>query len=358
MAKGRPNGGNRLASTKINTKKSTKVNAEVQRKKIYTEAELDENRIFYCTCCGKGYKTRQNNFMKSNSILYEANDGYIQVCKTCTAKYYKTLVEFFCGNEEKALERCCQLFDFYYNEQAVAATSSSPNIPRIHQYPARMNMVHVKSIGTDYLQTIADRAEESKKITEVETVAAQPTETTSGFVVTPEIIKKWSKGMTPDEYEFLENQYDDWYKKVEITTKTQEELIITICLAQLNVRRSQATGNKVAEAMKTFTDLLSTMNLTPRQAKEGGFSSQTQMSLGELIKKIETEEPIGEPIDEFKDPDRIREYVDVWFNGHAAKALHIKNDNQEKYERELAKYTVDVPEHDAFVENINELLDQ
>ena len=109
--------------------------------------------------------------------------------------------------------------------------------------------------------------------------------------------------------------------------------------------------------MKSLTDLMANCNLTPRQASETANSSSTQLCLGQLIKRIEDEEPIAEASPEFKDPDGIRKYIGTFFFGHLAKALHIKNDNQAEYDAEIAKYTVVPPEIDDDVEAVSDIFD-
>ena len=212
--------------------------------------------------------------------------------------------------------------------------------------------------GETFLDTVRDEFEASKIVrtlddSQIDMGDEEP------FVVTKDMVRRWSTGMEPREYEFLEGEYADWCNKVEVKSKSQEELIKAICLAQLNVRRAQSLGNSkmVTDSMKSLTDLMANCNLTPRQASETANSSSTQMCLGQLIKRIEDEEPIPEPSEEFKDPDGIRKYISTFFFGHLAKALHIKNDYQRAYDEEMAKYTVELPKDGDGIDDIEGLFD-
>jgi len=347
-------GGKEKERERIAVKKRTKKPG----KTLLSDAELDANRPFYCTCCGSKYTQKASNFFKSYSPLFASNDGYLPVCKECVEKYYENLVSFFNGNEERAIERLCQLFDWYYRPDA-SEVSIGMKSTRVESYLATIVLKQYKSRGTDFLQTIRDVTENGPMITG--TLQQAPNEKNgddefaSDYLPTMEVVKRWGKGMHAEDYEYLEEQYADWLDKVKIETKSQDELIKAICIAQLNVRNAQRQGGKVAEAMKALTDLMANCNLTPRQASDSASANINQSSLGQLIKRIEDEEPIPEPTDEFKDPDRIRHYITTFFYGHLARALHIKNDYQKAYDEEMAKYTVVPPENDDGVEAISDM---
>lgn len=342
MPRGRPKGGSKLAAAKLNLNEKTQINSKLKISRVATDADID-TRKYYCTCCGKGYTTPKGNFYKSNSQLYASNDGYVQVCKNCCEKYYEQLVEFYCGNEEKALDRICQLFDFYYNDQAVVATGTGvyKGVPRVSLYSSRMNMIQVKNLGTDYLQTIRDRLEDENKILEIDDVPDEADEESEEFVVTKSMIRTWGRGYTPEEYEYLEEQYADWIAKNVCNTKSQEEIYKNIVMAQLNIRRAQRNGGKVADAQKALQDLMSSAAILPRQTAENVLAD-TQ-TFGTLLEKYEKTRPLPEPAEEWKDVDGIRKYMNTWFRGGLSKALHIKNENAALYDeavKEMEKYTV------------------
>lgn len=323
---------------------------------------LPENvKIFRCCMCGNEYTKQAGNFMSGGkSPLWKGNGGYLPFCKSCCESMMDNMLSFYGGNEEHALRHMCRLFDWYYDESASAMTLAQVHYgsSRLALYPSKMCTRQVMSHGETYLDTIRDDFEASKIVrTHDDAQIDLGDGDEEKFVVTRDMIRRWSVGMEPREYEFLESEYADWCNKVEVKSKSQEELIKAICLAQLNVRRAQSAGNSkmVTDSMKALTDLMANCNLTPRQASEVANSSSTQMCLGQLIKRIEDEEPIAEPSDEFKDPDGIKKYISTFFFGHLAKALHVKNDNQQAYDEEMAKYTVELPKEDDGVDNIEEL---
>ena len=96
------------------------LNADAKIGKI--EAVSDGREEYICQTCGKSYKRRRGNFSPSKSPIYAGTDGYLNTCKNCVDNLFTQYTEFFGGNEERAIERICQLFDFYFNESALAAS--------------------------------------------------------------------------------------------------------------------------------------------------------------------------------------------------------------------------------------------
>lgn len=351
-----------LPKVKEENARTIKVNPEHTPLSIRYKPLPSDTKRYRCCMCGNEWTTQKGNFMNGGkSPLWKANGGYLPFCKSCCEALMQSLTSFYGGNEEHALRHLCQVFDWYYDEAASAMTLAQVHYgsSRLTLYPSKMCTRQVVARGETYLDTVRDDFEKMQIVRHGDLEQHTGTDEEQQFEVTKDMIRRWSGGMRPDEYEFLENEYEDWNNKTEVKSKSQEELIKNICLAQLNVRRAQAAGNSkaVTDSMKALTDLMANCNLTPRQASEIANSSSTQMCLGQLIKRIEDETPITEPSEDFKDPDGIKDYLNTYFYGHLAKALHIKNDNQKKYDEEMAKYTVVPPDYDDGVESIEELFD-
>lgn len=359
-------------SSKLNIPNGIKIGKKINPK---DSVELSyDDAPGTCTCCGQTYNHKKTNFYKSNSPLFKGVGGYVFICKRCTLAYYNKSVDFFQGVEEKALDRIAQLFDLYCTKEILNSTFNKTNntkgsTSKVATFIGKIAFNQYVASGHEYLDTLKDRQENERRIHNIEDVKdedpeswimgiTKPDDEKERFQITKDIVRKWGTGMREDEYDYLEEEYKDWCNKVDVKSKAQEELIKNICLSQLNIRRAQASNNakSVQEAQKNFTDLLQNCNLTPRQVNEVANVSQAQLSLGNLIKKIENEEPIGEPEDEFCDPDQIRRYVSAFMFGHLAKALKIKNDNQKLYDEEMEKYTVKLPEADSELDDINDLL--
>lgn len=344
--KGCPQGGSMLEQVKLLHNAPIKINEDFLMPKIRIQ-ESNSAREYVCTCCGKSYTRQDGNFYKSsNSILWQANSGYIPICKTCAEAIYNALIDFYSGNEEHALHHWCGIFDYPYDLAASAMTAGyvQPGRSRLSLYPSKLNTKQVMSRGKTYLDTVRYEAGESNRIKTVNDIVA----TKKGgdrFVVTKEITKKWGLGLTPEDYEWLEEQEEDWRSRTECKTKAQEELIRTICLSQLNIRQAQQGNGKVVEAMRSFQDLLASCNLQPRQNTNDDIVDQN--TFGTLIKQFEQERPLPTPDPEWEDVDGIKHYIDTWFLGHLCNNLHITNDCEEEYRKEMEKYTVKPPSYDG-----------
>lgn len=359
--RGRPSGGNKIESAKSTALKDIKIDKNVSMKRSDVAAE--EKNIYKCTCCGTQYSVQRGNFPVTNSLLYAANNGYLTTCRNCAEKYYYQLIGYYSGNEEHAIEHCCRLFDWYYNPEITAMIKSVPQEKnKISLYSTKMNLTNMRAKGTTYLDTVKD--EYNNKISTTDDMSTTHNailEGEGGEV--PEYLEKdvimfFGYGYTAEEYEYLYNQYGDWASRYECSTKAQEELFKNLSVAQLMIQKAQRSGgNKEStEAMKVFQELLGSANLKPSQSNDSALADQN--TFGTLIKKWENTNPISEPDDEWKDVDGIHEYINTYFLGHLCNLVHVKNDHEEAYRREMEKYTVKPPEYEEDEAGETSLLDK
>lgn len=335
----RGNVGSTKKTAKSRTSK-TKINKNVDIGRIMAEEERTD---FYCTCCGKKYTKQKGNFPFSNSPLFAGNDGYTTICKSCVDKYFYNLVDFYSGNEEKAVDRICQIFDYYYADDILAACRKiSSDRSRIGAYPSKAQLPQYKSRGTTYLDTIRDRA--STDINDAEDLLNAKDELAE-LKVKKKTINMFGLGYTTEQYRFLQSEFEDWISRCECNTKAQEQLFVQLCIAQLNVQIAQQNGGKVKEAMDAFQSLLGSANLKPVQRNDNALAD-TQ-TFGTLIKKFEDEKPIPEPDPEWKDVDGIVKYITVYFLGHLCKMIGIKNNYARMYDEEMSKYRVEKPQYEG-----------
>ena len=329
----------KLDQARTSSSSDVMVNTKAILKKIEPENMKGE---YQCSCCGKVYSYQKDNFPVSNSVLYASNNGYLTICKNCLDNYYQQLVEFYSGNEEHAIEHCCRQFDWYYSNEAVAMTKNiSKGRSRILMYPSKMNMIQIKKKGTTYLDTLKEKGNE--KIMSHDDVLQVDFDESQSDEEMHDAIEFFGFGYLPGDYQFLWQQYQDWVSRYECQTKAQEELFKNLCITQLAIQKAQRSGNVKGanDAMKTFQDLLGTANLKPSQNNDSSLADQN--TFGTLIKKWETERPISEPAPEWEDVDGMKELIDTYFLGHLSKLVHLKNDNADKYEAEIAKYSVQPP---------------
>jgi hypothetical protein len=146
----------------------------------------------------------------------------------------------------------------------------------------------------------------------------------------------------------LQEQYDDWTTRHECKTKAQEEVFKRICFKQLEILKATRNGENTKDLDYTYQQLLDTANLKPKQTNMDALAEDR--TFGQLIRIWENEKPIPEPDEEFRDVDGIGRYISVFFLGHLAKMVGIKNKFSRMYEEEMGKYTVTKPEYEEDTE--------
>lgn len=152
-------------------------------------------------------------------------------------------------------------------------------------------------------------------------------------------------GKFPDEdLLFLEEQYEDWVSRYECNTKSTEEIFKRICFNQLENYKARLRGDSVKENDKSFQDLLTTQNISPRQNSSDPLSDA--QTFGTLIKKYEETRPLPDIDPALKDQDKIGLYIDTFYRGHMAKMLGLKNGFTNIYDKVMSKYTVKPPEYE------------
>lgn len=303
-------------------------------------AKTDKSK---CTCfyCGKEYV--DTNYYKSSSIYFK-NIGKIPYCKQCIEKIYQYYYEKYTNDgcltpEKNAVKRLCAAFDIYYREDAYNAAIDNAKRREMNISPmkAYMNMIQLTQYkGKSYDNTISD---EEKEVF----VVGVPTISDSRNI-DEATIKFFGVGFVDEDYKFLKEQYDDWVARHECQTKAQEEIFKRICFKQLEILKATRRGDDTKHLDATFRDLLDTAKLQPKQnSSETVSDAQT---FGTLIDKWENTRPLPEIDEELKDVDKIGLYLDVFFKGHLAKMMGMKNGHSRLYSKYMKKYTVEKPEYE------------
>ena len=233
-----------------------------------------------------------------------------------------------------AIKIICQKYDIYYD---VSLLNTSRKITktrsRIHNYISKSNLRQYS--GKTYDTTL----DEERKGNVIENFHDTKENKSKTRIKT---IKFWGAGFTDDDYDYLQEQYDDWTSRHECKTKTQEEVFKRICFKQLEILKTTRAGKDTKELDRTFQNYLDTANLKPWQNTNALSDAQT---LGTLIQKWENEKPLPDIDPELQDVDRIGLYIDVFFKGHLAKMMGLKNGLSNLYNKFMKKYTVEKPEY-------------
>ena len=299
----------------------------------------EKNKCFYC---GKEYV--ETNFYKSYSEFYN-NIGKIPYCRQCIEKLYQKYFEKYTNDgcltpEKKAVQRLCMILDIYYKDDVFNSAMDSVkkremNISPMSAYIKMIQLVQYKN--KSYENTIYESEQENLAMSVISDMSGKTT-------VDQDTIDFFGSGFTDEDYKYLKKEYDDWTARHECNTKAQEEVFKRICFKQLEILKATRRGEDTKNLDATFQNLLETAKLQPKQ--NAGETISDAQTFGTLIDKWENERPLPEIDEELRDVDKIGLYLDVFFKGHLAKMMGLKNGFSRLYSKYMKKYTVEKPEYE------------
>lgn len=317
----------------------------------------------YCLCCGE--KKDIDVYYTSDSLQYRAY-GRIPYCKDCIDKMYQGYLDEFnrlqyTNCEKRAVQRLCMVLDLYYSDemyntafsdhQKAVVKFDNKDLKFITYYMKNVKMYQYRK--RNYNTTINDEYKQMKD--DQKTMSMFNGNDEKQQEVVSKAVKFFGRGLSDDEYLFLQNEYEDWTSRHECQTKAQEELIKQICFTQLALFKSVRSGedSKAKDLNTTLMKQMDAAKLQPKQNK-GETVAETQ-TFGTLIEEWETHDPIPEVDEELKDVDKIGLFLDVFFRGHLAKMMGLKNGVSKYYDEYMKQFTVNKPS--AYKGNNDENID-
>lgn len=285
----------------------TNVKINIPRSPIIFE---ETKHKFKCLCCGKGFTTTNNNFNKSNDVLFQSNDGYIPWCKECVEKYVTQMTALFTNNEELAIKDFCQRAGWNYDLNPLVASretySGHRDRHRLFHYLAKKNLncngrkTYIDSIKFNY----ENKQEEiilSKDETKVKDIA-----------VTGTAIDRWGVGLKELDYNILEDHYKMLKKNNPNCDNNQEIFIKSLC--NLHWLMAKALRSESCDSTK-YTTLVEQYSKTFKQAglktvaeKDSSNDETFCMTLGFMSEYTPEEFYLNKEL--YKDNDNLGDYVD------------------------------------------------
>lgn len=261
---------------------------------------------YKCYCCGKGFNSQQKtNFQKSNSPLFQANDGFLPWCKECTDKYMILLTAFYSNNEEHAIEHFCQQADWVYDiEPLKCAREISSDRSRISNYAAKKNL----NVGGR--KTYFDSMKYEYENRQHETVQSKDDVKVKDLSITASAVDRWGVGFTELDYKNLDEHYRMLKKNNPNADNNQEIFIKSLCsLNMLMIRALQAGDSKeysslVGQYSKTFTNA----GLKTVEEKDSSNDEAIGVTLGIISQFTPEEFYMDKKL--YDDWDKLGEYID------------------------------------------------
>lgn len=325
----------------------------IGNKPLEKKEPIAEFTTLRCACCHREYDG--DDYYSSDSDWHAATCK-IPCCKKCLDKFYLKYLEKYeeleySNPDKRAIQRMCMVLDLYYSDKLFDSAvrdmekrvekMTDPGIT-ITLFSSYMKGVkRYQNRGKDYDTTIQekflfidgneDTGEDISDLTPDEQKHVR------------KAVRMFGKGLKSEDYLFLWDEYDDWTTRYECKTKAQEELFQRLAFTKWSLHKASLTKQNTKDLEQTYQKLMETANLQPRQTS--GDAMANHQSFGTLIQKWEEEDPIPETEEELRDVDNIGLYIDVFFKGHTAKMLGIKNAFSNLYDSFMEKYTVQKPEY-------------
>jgi hypothetical protein len=306
---------------------------------------MAQNRITCSGNCGKE-KDATRDFYSSHSPFHK-HTGRMHVCKACFLEYVNEDID--------KLKQALRMIDRPFSTEILKSSqeeAESNGKSLVGMYMKNLGLRQNRTLtwddssfdGYENTRTLSLNSFNSEDKEELYQEAKDEINQISKEDL-KYLISFWGKGFKVDEYILLQTEYEDWTNRYECDSKGMETLIQQICLTQLDISNRRSKEEKVDAQLKTLQDLLGSSNLKPVQ--ETGANAIEQETFGTLIKKYENERPVPEAEEKWKDVDGISKYVRVFFKGHLARMLGIKNeDGDEEYWEEMNAHTVSQPVHE------------
>lgn len=278
---------------------------------------------YHCSACGKGYLRQKDNFNACKSPYYNGNGGYLTMCKNCLDKAWKHYTnDIFGGDSKKGMELVCATLNIYWDELAWANAKKNPSPTRstASLYFSKLNLNQTDKKGNSFTDTVAERLADKGSLFGIEVVekvqsvqSTLPSELPEPKEVDKEIERRFGKGFKFEEYEALQDEYEDWIEKYgKPEDKRIDELYKSACYQKINYLRAVQSGDSnvgvVAKAYRETIDGFTTDLEKMRREREDATKVDP---LGKWIADIEKYTPAEYFADKeiYKDNDGIGSYV-------------------------------------------------
>lgn len=290
----------------MNSPKKIDINVDMKLPIVPPSQQYNpEKHRYKCSCCGKGYNTLKTNFQKSNSPLFQANDGYLPWCKECTDRYFNKLIALYSGNEEHAIGHFCQQADWVYDiEPLKAAREISSDRSRISHYSAKKNL----NVGDR--KTYIDSIKYAYETKQYEVIKSKEQVKSDDFSISASAIDRWGVGFTEIDYKTLDDHYRMLKKNNPNCDSNQEIFIKSLCNINMLMARALRDGDsdKYVKLTDQYAKTFKNAGLKTVEEKDASNDETFCMTLGFISDY--TPEEFYKDKELYKDFDGLGEYID------------------------------------------------
>ena len=281
---------------------------------------------FKCSCCGTGFKTQKTYFQKTNSPLFQSNDGYLPWCKACTDKYVNLLTAFYSNNEEHAIEHFCQQVDWVYDfEPLKCAREISSDRSRISHYAAK------KNLNTGGRKTYFDSLKFAQQQKEYEVITSKEQIKDEEIRVKGSAIDRFGVGFTEMDYVLMDDHYKMLKKQNPNCDANQEIFIKSLCsLAMLQTRALQdGDSDKYVKLTEQYSKTFKQAGLRTIEEKDNSADETLGVTLATIAQYTPEEYYMDKKL--YKDHDGLGEYFERFVKRPLKNLMFGSNDRDYEY---------------------------
>lgn len=259
----------------------------------------------WCRRCSKMKDVE--SFNKAVDPILDTN-GLMSICVECINELFDQflLVE---TNYDRAILKMCRLINVKFSESAVVTANKI--IAKFDNEGKAVTSkfgVYKSAMAKEGKVYGIEKAVGSLTFSEPPLVVIDRI-TPDQVGVTDDLESFWGKGLTLDQYEFLEREFGRYKKTHKCDTAAEESLLRLICFSELDIREKRLAGQSPDSSVKMLQDLMKTASVDPAKTAIAG-SIGNRDTFSAFIKTIEDTEPAEYFADKelFKDWDDIGKY--------------------------------------------------
>ena len=203
------------------------------------------------------------------------------------------------GNEEKSIERMCQIFDWFFHEEPLAASKQiSEDRSRVGDYANKLNLNQTVRKGSTYIDTIKLKSSnEGKTIDSIEDL-----EDIKDYIITPKMIKFWGSGYDPKVYPTLQGYYDELLKLCDSKPDIKKQKMMkNLCLLEYQMQINIQAGKDIGTLSNSYKTMFEASGLKTDEVDVNKDSYGTWLA---MIEKYT-------PADYYKDKSKYKDFFGI-----------------------------------------------
>lgn len=272
-----------------------------------SERKAYEGKKFICNKCQRALAVESNYYkLKDNTLcLYPI----YPVCKKCLKEQYEKLR--FEHGDKNGLKIILRKLDRPYLEDIVNRAIERDNNDILGHCIKILNGL---SQYTSMTYDDSDFIKSQALVVDVAGVKSQVEE------FSEDEWARWSGyGLQPEEMLSCNLFYNDIVKQYEFDSLNEKISVEQLAVSNVQLKKAfkDNDANAVERLRKTISSIEGDLNIQGKQKQ----ASMDKETFGNFIRKIENEEPIPEPKEEFKDVDGIWKLIKRYILGYLAVAM-------------------------------------